>query len=165
VEDNGEAVDHYVDRIAGMSVGDNVQMVVDESWRVLQSTYHSAGHIVAYALKEIRSDCDYFLGRHWPDHAVVNCHANRELSAHDLEAINGHIREIISAELRLRTYSESGNRYVTFGELRPVCCYGTHLNSTGLLRRVEVVRSEFNGSELQVQYVAYRGLSMKGEAK
>lgn len=156
VEDNRGIVDHYVDRIADMSVGDSVEVAVDESWRFLQSTYHSAGHIVAYALKAVRQDCNYFLGRHWPDHAVINCRADQELSPHEVDIINRYISETIDADLPLKTYVENGDRYVVFGNLRPVCCYGTHLKSTGLLRRVEVVRNEFDGSELQVQYVAYR---------
>ncbi len=155
VEINGAVVDHYVDRTDAMSVGGHVEMLVDSSWRCLQSTYHSAGHLIAYALQEIRSDCTALIGQHWPDHAVITCYAGRSLNVADLERVHDQMRDLIAADLPILAQNRSDARYVTFGDLAPVRCNGTHLVSTGTLSRVHILRHEFDGEYLRLHYVAY----------
>lgn len=164
VEFNGRGIDHYLDRADWLAVGDSVTLEVDKSWRALQSIYHSAGHLVAYAMQATRRDSPMLVGQHWPDQAFVDFPAKRPLEAAEVDLIHLRLHDLIEANLPIVAYGEGHARYVKFGELPSMRCNGTHVQSTGDLLRVGILRHEFGPRNLRLFYAAYQRGQSVGEA-
>ena len=155
-EINGTIVNHYVDLADVISVDDRVEMVVDHHWRRRQSTYHSAGHLIAHALQEIRSDCAALIRQHWRDQLVIMCYAIRPLDGAELEAVHTRMQSMTAADLPILEQDKPDAFHVTPGNLVPACYNGTHLATAGTLDQVHILRHEFDGEYLRLSYVAYR---------
>lgn len=154
VEFNNGVIDHYVDASGSMRHGTVVDVTIDEGWRRLQSAYHTAGHLIASAIEELRPDARNILGRHWPDCATLIWNSASDLSKNERQAVMERVDEYISMNLTSVITWKKGVRHVAFGSLRPMACNGTHLNHTSDLAVTRLLRTTFDGDQLNLQYTA-----------
>jgi threonyl-tRNA synthetase len=80
--------------------GDEVRIVTDKSPEALGVLRHSAGHVMAEAVKDLFPTVRFGIGPAIEDGFYYDFDMDRPFTPEDLEAIETRMREIIAAELR-----------------------------------------------------------------
>ncbi|AXK79659.1 hypothetical protein DW352_03475 [Pseudolabrys taiwanensis] len=152
--DGGE-ISHYVNSSNGLEVGAEITLQLDQDWRHLQSAYHSAGHLIASAMRQIDQRCTVLFGQHYPDQAALTLHSANQIKEGHIKELNDLLQHFIEQNLIVDIGLESGTRYVRFGGLEAIPCNGTHVDTTGELEKIDVIRHEYDGERLRLYYVTY----------
>lgn len=120
-----------------ISIGMEVNCLVDEDRRELNTRLHSAGHVIDMALKEINIDWIPGKGYHFPQGAYVEYHGKIDgLDVENLKmAIEQKCNEIISRNIETRIIFENNEfqnnkpmRTVFYGNYG-IPCGGTHVSN------------------------------------
>ncbi|MCE5317939.1 MAG: hypothetical protein LLG04_11365 [Parachlamydia sp.] len=131
--------------------GDQVALCIDGEKRKLHSKLHTAGHLVAEAVKKNYPDLEGYQGNHYPNESFVRFKMLAPSVAYSKEEIKKKVEaEIllwIQEDLPVHVQmSPSGLRLVKMTQdWTP--CGGTHLNSLRDLGPVEITDVTFNQKE------------------
>lgn len=138
---------HITDR--EVSLGE-VHIQVDPELRMLHSRYHSAGHLIAYAGEPF--GWYGYKGDHRPGNGRIVFQAKGELQPVNEEAITQGVAKFIAQNLALQLQDEAGRRLVSWGDLTPYACGGTHVQRTQQVGEIVITRVKEKKGELSVQY-------------
>lgn len=150
-----QSIEHYVDTLDGISVGQIVTQQVDIGWRRLQSAYHTAGHLIAYAMMQVKPSSRILHNQHWPDKPKILLSVMERLNEEDLERLENALRDFIVADIPIVVEMLDNYRVVTIGNLEPFRCDGTHLGSTGEIKRVGITLCRHEGATAMISYATY----------
>ena len=146
-------VDHFVESVDGLAVGDVVEIAVDPDHRREGARLHSAGHLLADAVQAIRPGLHAVAGHHWKGEARVEFEgavAVDEALAGDLAA---KIAELVAAALPVRVVGDPhASRALAIGDFAPVGCGGLHVSSTAELAGLSVTGIRSRKGRLRVSY-------------
>lgn len=146
-------VDHFVESVDGLAVGDVVEIAVDPDHRREGARLHSAGHLLADAVQAIRPGLHAVAGHHWKGEARVEFEgavAVDEALAGDLAA---KIAELVAAALPVRVVGDPhASRALAIGDFAPVGCGGLHVSSTAELVGLSVTGIRSRKGRLRVSY-------------
>ncbi|MCT7960710.1 hypothetical protein NG791_08505 [Laspinema sp. D1] len=152
VHNNGE-IDHYVENIDSFTLGQEVEIVVDEQWRLLNSKYHSAGHLIAALGEKLFPGIQAVAGHHWPGEARVEFTGDLPDTKQFQEAMIPALAEAIQADLPVRICGDPfKNRSISIGDFPAVPCGGTHPERLGVLEKVEISKIKIKQGKLRVSY-------------
>lgn len=149
----GGQVDHLLAAPADFGEGDDVLLRVDADRRALNAAWHSAGHLVADAVKLLRPAWTPVQGHHWPGEGRVEFTAS---AAPDLTPDGGFddkLAELIASDLPIQIVGDPYlDRRIRIGDFAPIPCGGTHRRSTGSLGRVCVTKLKLRDDRIRASY-------------
>lgn len=140
----GDDVAHYTDR--PVEPGE-VELVVDGELRELHSRYHSAGHLIAYAGESF--GWRGYKANHRPGEGRIVLDQTQPVTA---EALMQRAAALVAGNYPRVLGEEAGKRMVSWGELTPYACGGTHVLSTGEIGDIVIGKVKEKKGELTVQY-------------
>ena len=151
--DGGE-VNHYVEALTALEVGKEVSVIVAPDWRRTNAKSHTAGHLIAAIVENSFPGIKAISGHHWPGEARVEF-AGSPMPTPDkvLKLLPEALKQAIEDNLPVRIVGDPlASRSIQIGEFPPVLCGGTHLESLGLLEKVELTKVKVKSGKLRVSY-------------
>lgn len=146
-------VDHVVDSIDGILIGDEVILAVDADFRSESARYHSGGHLLAVAAEIVRPGIHPLSGHHWAGEARVEFDATNVETERFHVDITRVVGELIEACLPIKVVGDPfASRAVKIGDFPPVGCGGTHAVDTGELSGLLITAVRIKGGRLRVSY-------------
>ena len=132
-------------------VGDEVELHVDASTRLLHARLHTAGHVIAEAVNKCFSELEGYQGNHYPNNSYVKLKMHSPISLESKDDIKMKAeREFnlwIDQNLEVADLLEpSGKRLVkVYQNWSP--CGGTHVKSLKEIGRLEISDVSINKKE------------------
>ncbi|MEA5521231.1 alanine--tRNA ligase-related protein [Limnoraphis robusta] len=153
VAHNNSEVDHYVESIESFIVGQEVDLIVDEDWRLINGKYHLAGHLIAALIENMFPDIRAIGGHHWPGEARIELRGNLPENKQLEELLSNALKTAIEADLPVYICGDPfSNRSIGIGEFTPVPCGGTHPERLGILETVKITKVKTQKDKLKVSY-------------
>lgn len=122
---------------------------VDVPSRMLNSAYHSAGHLLAVAFESFGVVA--VQGHHWPGEARVE--AEGALSAELLPELQARVDALVAAHLPIRVVGDPwSSRAIQIGDHAPLPCGGTHVSHTSHLAGLKVDKCKIKDGRTRVSY-------------
>ena len=143
----GDDVAHYTDR--PVEPGE-AELVVDGELRALHSRYHSAGHLIAYAGESL--GWRGYKANHRPGEGRIVFTALDQTQPVTAEVLMQRAAALVAGNYPRVLGEEEGKRMVSWGELTPYACGGTHVLSTGEIGEIVIGKVKEKKGELTVQY-------------
>lgn len=152
-------VDHYVSSLMGLEVGRRYHFIVDKNWRVLNSRFHSAAHLLVGVAEEMCPGTKVVGGHQWPGEARVDFEGVAlDRLVDQIDALESVVQRNIDAGLAVRVWNdELGHRVCRIGGYKPIPCSGTHAETTAELGRFKVRSVKLKNNRLRVGYEVYPG--------
>lgn len=127
-----------------------VHISVDADLRRIHTRYHSAGHIIGVAGEKYGWHGNK--GNHRPGEGRVVFDAIRLTSPVTAENFAADAAEMMARNLELILSEEEGRRMVTWGDLTPYACGGTHVKKTTEIGEIRIIKVKEKKGQLSVQY-------------
>lgn len=153
VQHNGNDVDHFVDSLDQIEVGQTVLLGVDPEVRLTNSRYHSAGHLIAALLEQRFAGCAPVAGHHYPGEARVEAVGELPEPQMVKDVLPNLIDEASNADFPIRILGHPfESRLIGIGAFRPLPCGGTHVNALSKVGRIVVTNVRVKQGRLRVSY-------------
>ncbi|WP_416777316.1 alanyl-tRNA editing protein [Xenorhabdus budapestensis] len=124
---------------------------VDENYRQLHSQLHSAGHLIGHIVEGL--GWYPVSAHHWPRESRVIFKPGMHAQAVFVEALQESCDQLIAENLFCQiTLRDDGFRQVSFGELPPYPCGGTHVTSLKHIHKIQIQAIKEKKGKLSVQY-------------
>lgn len=151
--DDGDVV-HYLATTDGGAVGQEVELVVDAAWRLLNARHHTAGHLIAALVEDGFPGLRAVAGHHWPGQARVEFTAEGATPTDEFrQLLAAALPRAIDCQLPVRLCGDPlVQRAIAIGDYPPVPCGGTHVEHTGLLGKVEITKVRSQDNRLRISY-------------
>ena len=144
---DGDQVLHFTD---GPLETGPVRLKVDVGLRALHSRYHSAGHLIGLAGEKY--GWLGVKGNHKPGEGRIVFEAVAPLTPITLEELNADAAALVQrGDCRVIT-DAAGKRMVTWGDLKPYACGGTHVQNTLEIGNIRILKLKEKKGQLSVQY-------------
>ncbi|MEM8025973.1 alanyl-tRNA editing protein [Morganella morganii] len=127
-----------------------VHISVDADLRRTHTRYHSAGHIIGVVGEKYGWHGNK--GNHRPGEGRVVFDAIQLTSPVTAENFSEDVAEIMARDLELILSEEEGRRMVTWGDLTPYACGGTHVKKTTEIGEIRIIKVKEKKGQLSVQY-------------
>lgn len=154
VTHNGNEVDHYVDSVHALEVGQVYAFSIDGSRRELNRVYHTAGHLIAniierhYPLKAIA-------GHQWPGEARVEFEGDVGKDPVLADALSELIAADLAAGLQVSMEGDPAtDRLIRIGDYPAIPCGGTHVRNLSEIDQISINAVKLKGGRLRVSYEA-----------
>lgn len=140
-----------VDQLFNFKVGDEVELLIDTSIRLLHSRLHTAGHVLAEAVNMCFPELEGYQGNHYPSNSYVKFKILAPMSVENKEDIKQKVQEKfnywIGQNIEVADLLEpSGIRIVkVFENWSP--CGGTHVKSLKEIGPMEISDLSINKKE------------------
>jgi Ser-tRNA(Ala) deacylase AlaX len=149
-------VDHHVESLAGLAVGQTYPFSVDADWRSLNSVSHTAGHLIAAVCERLLPGLSAVNGHHWPSEARV------EFAGDGLERIQAQTAEIeaaladcLAADMSVAVCGDPfTDRSIRIGDFPAVPCGGAHVASLARIGAIRIRSVKIKGDRARVGYEA-----------
>lgn len=150
----GDEVHHYLEGPVNFQIGQEVTLLVDEEWRHIHTSLHTAGHLIAAVGEYLFPSIKPQSGHHWPGEARVEFAGEMLLHPEEVEpAFSDVLAKAIENDLPVQIAGESfASRVIQIGEFPPLPCGGTHLRRLGLLSKIELTKLKVKDGKLRVSY-------------
>ena len=157
---------------APLAVGGPVRVAVDRQRRHVNAQAHTAGHLVANLIEDVRAELVAIKGHHFPHGAYVEFHGAKPSDAESVLAeANRRIHAAIASDLPVEAAfydyqslvrlcphvpanlpTDKPLRTVQIGDYPPVPCGGTHLPSLSTLATVVATKIKSRKGNSKVSY-------------
>lgn len=132
VTHNADNVDHHVESAAGLAVGAEVALEVDEAWRRLNAAYHTAGHLLASVVENMYPGLRAVSGHQWPGEGRVEFMGEVPVEKVSVDDINTRLASDLAANLPVVIVGDPfKDRAIKIGGYEPIPCGGTHVSRLG----------------------------------
>ncbi|MBB6254540.1 Ser-tRNA(Ala) deacylase AlaX [Nitrospirillum iridis] len=148
------AVDHIVAVSDGLEVGGRYAFAVDEEWRVLNSKFHTAAHLLVSVCESMFPSVSVIAGHQWPGEARVDFVGE---AVEEIIERSDQLEQVIRDEIRRDLpVTFVGDPYVSracqIGGYAPIACSGTHALSTGELGQFRIRSAKLKRGQLRLGY-------------
>lgn len=150
---NDSAVDHVVDNIGSLSVGDSVEVELDRPWRQVNAVMHSAGHLLAGIVERLYPMLRAASGHQWPGEGRVEFEGARSVEDVDVNVINMQLQQALAEGWKVSVDEPFGERKIRIGDLTAIPCGGTHVVSLNDIANTVVRSAKYKG-RLRLGYEA-----------
>ncbi len=143
-----------------LSIGQKVELLVDQEKRILHTRLHSTGHLVDMALKELSIDWTPGKGYHFPNGPYVEYAGNLDGVDKDQlkQSIEDKCNEIISRNIETRLVFENDvlqngkpRRIVYYGDFS-IPCGGTHVENLGNIGPISIRKIKQEKENIRISY-------------
>jgi alanyl-tRNA synthetase len=132
VAHNADNVDHHVENAAGLEVGAEVVLEVDQAWRRLNAAYHTAGHLLASVVEAMYPGMRAVSGHQWPGEGRVEFTGDFPIEKMSVDDINTHLSTDLAADLAVSIVGDPfKERAMQIGSYEAIPCGGTHVSRLG----------------------------------
>jgi alanyl-tRNA synthetase len=153
------AVDHFVGALDGLEIGGRYAFTVDEEWRILNSRFHTAAHLLVSMCESMFPGVSVVGGHQWPGEARV------DFAGEGVDWIverSGELERAVRDEiLRDLPVTFVGDPYVNracqIGGYTPIACSGTHALTTVELEQFRIRSVKLKRGQLRVGYEVVAG--------
>ena len=159
---------------AAPKVGDKAHVVVDAERRQLNSRLHCAGHLIDYAVRQLKPGWKPGKGSHYPGRCYVEY--DGEFNADEAETVARGIEDILAKVVArggaikpMQVPSAEAHKYSTYlpqaildayknvhvtayPDNFYVCCGGTHISDTSELGEVKIEKIRKKSGHIRVSY-------------
>ncbi|MBI3818888.1 MAG: alanyl-tRNA editing protein [Planctomycetes bacterium] len=152
---DGGNVLHLVEDPPSLHVGDEVDLCVDPVWRKMNSTLHTAGHLIATIVEQRFSPVRAYGAHHWPGEARVEFNlAGAPIDPARIEAeLAVDLATAIDANLLVAVEGDPyTTRAIRIGSYSAIPCGGTHVSYLGVLVSVSVKKVRQKAGTLRISY-------------
>lgn len=150
---NGNDVDHHVDNLAGLKIGEKVAILVDSDRRHLNARYHSAGHLIACVVEHLFPNVKALQGHQWPGEARVEFGGHLPQKSEIELSLQDAVNSSIKADLPIIICGDPyASRSIKIGDFAAIPCGGTHAKSTSELGAIKIKGCKLKGDKLRVSY-------------
>jgi len=156
-----EQVHHIGTYEAGtLSIGEKVELLVDQEKRILHTRLHSIGHLVDMALKELLIDWTPGKGYHFPNGPYVEYAGSLDGLDKEklLKDIENKCNEIISRNIETRLVFENDalqngkpRRIVYYSDFS-IPCGGTHVENLGDIGPISIRKVKQEKENIRISY-------------
>lgn len=146
IQEEGELI-HITDRAVALG---RVHIQIDAALRKMHTRYHSAGHLIAYAGEKF--GWLGYKGDHRPGNGRIVFKPQGEPQAVDEAVIAEGVNALVAQDLARVLRDDAGRRMVSWGDLTPYACGGTHVQRTSDVGDIVITRVKEKKGELSVQY-------------
>ena len=152
-KDPAGVVAHQGASAPSFCVGSKVNLVVDESSRVLNARVHSAGHLIDVAMAQAGCTLKATKGYHYTPGAYVEYEGKLEASEREalLPKVQAALDALIAQAVPTIVQSTGGVRVVNVGG-QGCPCGGTHVRDTKELGAIKVEAVKSKGKVTRVSY-------------
>lgn len=150
-------VDHVVDTLAGLEVGQSYPFQVDEAARQLNAVYHTAAHLIAAVAEEKFPQIRAVSGHQWPGEARVEFEGTfDEAVINDLQTyLSSALPEALAADWPCTMVGDPySDRALQIAETPAVPCGGTHVTRLSEIGSITVSSIKRKGERLRLSYEA-----------
>lgn len=152
-------------------INDHVNLIVDEKLRMLHNKYHTAGHLIDYALTNSGYNLISLKGYHFPNGAyveyagILDQNIREQLMITLSHEINKLIKEAHSVFLRKYSKDEFISKVKNVPEVKewpvramsidgyaPIMCGGTHVANTSEIGKVIIRKIKNVSGSLRISY-------------
>lgn len=149
-----DSILHFVESVSGFFVGQEVEVSVEPSWRLICSRLHTAGHLIAGIIEEAYPELKAMAGHHWPGESRVEFDGNCQIPESEfLSDVNSRLAQSITNDLLVQAEPDNGQgRLVRVGTYASVPCGGTHVTTTSELDTVKIVSAKSKKGKFRVSY-------------
>lgn len=133
------SIRHYVSDNTSLLIGEEVEQQVDRQSRLLNTVWHSAGHLLANVAEEVIDGYSVNRSHQYPSEGWISGSylGSFENFEDAIEAINARLASVV--ELDSPVLIENGRiREITIEGFKPIPCGGTHVDSTSQLAGLKV---------------------------
>ncbi|MFA7285389.1 MAG: alanine--tRNA ligase-related protein [Candidatus Paceibacterota bacterium] len=147
-------------KAGSMNIGTKVYCFVDKERRLLNTSLHSAGHLVDLALKELDVDWVPGKGYHFPQGAYIEYAGS--LNGHNIEKlkqdITDKVEEIMGRNIQTKLVFDESKlqngkpmRTVYYGDFG-IPCGGTHIANLSDIGRITIRKIKMEKENIRVSY-------------
>lgn len=144
---DGDTIVHITD---GPLPAGTARLQVDADLRNRHTRYHSAGHIIGLAGEKY--GWLGVKGNHKPGEGRIVFEALASPAPVTVEDLTAEIAALVQHDAPRRITEAEGKRMVTWGELKPYACGGTHVQNTADIGRIHIIKVKEKKGQLSVQY-------------
>ena len=150
VKFNGSIVSHFC-KIPDfeLNVGSIVTLKVNSKDRLLHSALHTAGHLIFSIVKTITRDLVEKKGHHYPLGSYVEFTGTWD---GDLQEFQSLLKDAIQNDSKIFVYSKDGKRFVQIQGFPECGCGGTHLESLGILKGIDIKKITVKKGITRISY-------------
>jgi alanyl-tRNA synthetase len=153
VAHNAGDVDHFVDSISSLKVGDTYPIQVDVSWRRLNATYHTAGHLIASVVEDKFPEFHALAGHQWPGEARVEFEGNVEDYSNVQNVLDDELRKKIADAVSVKIIGDPyTSRSIQIGDYSPIPCGGTHVANLSEIGMITIDGVRKKSGKLRISY-------------
>ena len=151
----GGEVDHFVETLDGLTVGESFPVVIDAVSRRINAANHSAGHLIAAVVDPAFPEIKAVQGHHWPNEARVEFAGalSDDLIARVKAFLQPALDKAISEKWPVAILGDPFvNRSIQFGTAEAVPCGGTHVAHLGQIKAIIIKDVKKKGDRLRINY-------------
>lgn len=143
----GDKVIHITDAPVGEG---QVRIAVDADVRRIHTRYHSAGHLIGAAGEKY--GWHGTKGNHRPGEGRILFDAIKVTTPVTAEELAADVADMVARDLERVLSEEEGKRIVTWGDLTPYACGGTHVKRTTEIGQIRIIKVKEKKGQLSVHY-------------
>ena len=154
------------------TIGSPVNLVINQKLRTLHSAYHTAGHLIDYALANLGYTLRSARAYHFPQEAYVEYEGTLEQNVREelIVMLQAEVNKLITQSLPVFMHEytkdeflqQSKNlpdtsmdwplRFMVISNYEPIMCGGTHLSNTNEVGKVIIRKIKNASGKLRVSY-------------
>nr|WP_257025966.1 alanyl-tRNA editing protein [Pantoea piersonii] len=144
---DGDEVVHFTD--GALEIGP-AHLRVDADLRAFHSRYHSAGHLIGLAGEKY--GWLGIKGNHKPGEGRIVFEPAGALLPVTVDDLTADVAALVKRGDRRAISEAAGKRLVTWGDLKPYACGGTHVLNTAEIGTIRILKIKEKKGQLSVQY-------------
>lgn len=159
--ENKTTVDHIVDTLDGLQIGDSYPFAVDAASRRDNAVYHTAAHLIAAVVEPQFPGIRAVAGHQWPGEARVEFEGtfDEATMAEVLKYLETTLPQVIAADWPCAMVgdpygTDGASRALQIGDTPAVPCGGTHVTRLGEIASITVKSAKKKGDRLRLNYDA-----------
>lgn len=172
----GEIIHYGYIKQGAIREGDLVTVHLNSKNRLINSRYHSAGHLIDIAVKQLSLAWKPVKGYHYPKGAYVEYEIVKQVESAEREDLMRRIEEVsnelvnktldtkiltVGSKEELSNYCEQISDYipankpvriVRYGDNLYTPCGGTHVRNSGEVGEIKIRKLKFKGNNVRISY-------------
>lgn len=151
------SVDHIVDTLDGLEVGQSYPFAVDAASRRDNAVYHTAAHLIAAVVEEQFPAIKAVAGHQWPGEARVEFEGtfDEQLASAVQEYLVKALPKAIAEDWPCSMVGDPySSRALQIAATAAVPCGGTHVTRLGEIASITVKSAKRKGERLRLNYEA-----------
>lgn len=153
VAHNEGDVDHYVDKVDGLVIGESYPITVDQEWRRLNAAYHTAGHLIASLIEYRYPKLHAVSGHQWPGEGRVEFEGDFENLDEIKKILEGDILDALTNQFPVSIVGDPfTDRSIQIKDFTPIPCGGTHVTNVAAIGEIILDGMKKKGGRLRISY-------------
>lgn len=153
VAHNEGDVDHYVDKVDGLGIGESYQISIDAEWRRLNAAYHTAGHLIASLIEYRYPKLHAVSGHQWPGEGRVEFDGDFDGLDEIKTSLEGDASDALTSQFPVSIIGDPfTDRSIQIKDFAPIPCGGTHVTNIADIGNILIDGIKMKNGRLRISY-------------